>query len=382
MLVPAAVGLLALAAAVGQVLVLGRLQWFDVYADWAVSLVRGRLPLDILAVTSAAPYIGTAFVVLGIVVARRRGARSAAMLRVLLALGAGLLVVAALKGLLHRDRPCTLLWAPPQRDSFPSGHTAHVALCVVAAVQLASLRSRRRDALRAVIAVAGIATAVVIGFTRLYLARHWLTDVTTSLMLALAFWGLGDVLRRVRLSRLWPALAVVMLVVGGLLACGVQVFLPSPTTFDDHGRFDLSLVRLGGGHRRRAAVPPTRRLLNPARRTIRLPIWTAASDWAVLKLLATPRGPSQPLRCKSIGVRIDGRDASTRRLERHREIYAFALPPLAVGPHELRLRLRSACGASPAGAPPVAVHRVSIDGVNGRFMTPAPGMIASRRGLD
>ena len=99
--------------------------------------------------------------------------------------GLGLLVLVPLtKVLVGRDRPRVPVPVThlPVTDSFPSGHamTSIVTWVVVALVLAPSVRSRRRPWLLG----AALLLAFAIGFTRLALGVHYLSDV-------LAGWALG-----------------------------------------------------------------------------------------------------------------------------------------------------------------------------------------------
>jgi membrane-associated phospholipid phosphatase len=140
-----------------------------------------------LIVSAAAAYL----------VPRRRG-REAALLAVTL-VGAQLLTW-ILKAIFERPRPTfddpvtTASWF-----SFPSGHAlSSIAVYgALAYVFVAGVRSRRARA-----ALAGVAVlVVVIGFTRLYLGVHYLTDVLAGYSAGLAWLLLAIGLFHVRSRR-------------------------------------------------------------------------------------------------------------------------------------------------------------------------------------
>lgn len=93
-----------------------------------------------------------------------------------------------LKPLVGRVRPCTvnpaveLLVACPTDASFPSGHTAS-SFAAVGALRAAGSR----------LWLPGLALAVLIAVSRLYLYVHWPTDVLFGALLG---WGLGYLARR------------------------------------------------------------------------------------------------------------------------------------------------------------------------------------------
>jgi len=92
-----------------------------------------------------------------------------------------------LKPLVGRVRPCTvnpaveLLVACPTDASFPSGHTAS-SFAAVGALRAAGSR----------LWLPGLALAVLIAVSRLYLYVHWPTDVLFGALLG---WALGYLAR-------------------------------------------------------------------------------------------------------------------------------------------------------------------------------------------
>src|SRR6185369_3200953 len=89
-------------------------------------------------------YYGAALVLLAVCVARRRAVMWAAIANVAGGLAIGLALAFAVKLLCWRARPVFPVDGV-QFDSFPSGHTASIAFCRAAALQLLALRSRRVD---------------------------------------------------------------------------------------------------------------------------------------------------------------------------------------------------------------------------------------------
>ncbi|WP_235579481.1 MULTISPECIES: phosphatase PAP2 family protein [unclassified Rhodococcus (in: high G+C Gram-positive bacteria)] len=122
-----------------------------------------------------------------------RGARPHALaLVVTMLLGWGLMN--ALKYTFRRDRPPL-----PERlvdistFSFPSGHammSAMFAAAVVCALARMDLPRKRTRAAAAVVTAASL----LIGFSRVYLGAHWLTDVVAGWALGAAFGAAGIVL--------------------------------------------------------------------------------------------------------------------------------------------------------------------------------------------
>lgn len=77
-----------------------------------------------------------------------------------------------LKAVFERGRPL----APHNLGSFPSSHAALAAALGISATYLAAMRWRAVAARRRLIA-AGVLVAALVGFTRMYLGAHWLSDV-------------------------------------------------------------------------------------------------------------------------------------------------------------------------------------------------------------
>lgn len=91
-----------------------------------------------------------------------------------------------IKGLTTRMRPPIIDMVPPLEIdySFPSGHTLGIAVCLLVAGYLVCSRSPRPRLIMswAIITVLGV---TLIAFSRLYLAYHWITDVSASVAIAL-----------------------------------------------------------------------------------------------------------------------------------------------------------------------------------------------------
>ncbi len=348
--VPAAFGLLALVALGIGALLRDRLQWYDAYAEVFVTGLHSGLALrDARTISEVGPYFASAMVIVAWFVARRRGAALGELARPLVTLGFALLCVEFLKLAVYRDRPFTL--GSVQHDSFPSGDTAQVALCAAAALHLSALRRMAHDWLWPSIALVGSVTAIAIAFSRVYLDRHWVSDVTASLLIGLLFWGLAPrwvvSLRR---------LAVVITAVVVMVMAGPRFVLPSPMAFDDEHYLELPVGAVG--------LPPE----SPGER---MPAtWTFRTALARYPLvhfeLVTP-GDDAPS-CLWLDLDLDRNRVASVPLAPRRDTYALPLPRLTPGLHRVRLQTRERCGHSLHPVPSFRVARVSIEGVTGHFI--------------
>lgn len=122
---------------------------------------------------------------LGAVLIWLRHRRGVVPLLVMLTLAATAGLVILLKIAVHRERPNAvgLVGSPALDYSFPSGHTTDsaVAYVLLGAVLGLTLTHGRRLLLAATITL-----AVLIGFSRIYLGYHYLTDVVGGWLLATA----------------------------------------------------------------------------------------------------------------------------------------------------------------------------------------------------
>jgi undecaprenyl-diphosphatase len=105
-------------------------------------------------------------------------------LYVLVAVAGGAALSFAFKFLYDRTRPSLIApEALPGDPSFPSGHAAAAAV-VYLTLGLLLARTLPRRALKVYVVALGVALAVAVGVSRVYLGVHWPTDV-------LAGWALG-----------------------------------------------------------------------------------------------------------------------------------------------------------------------------------------------
>jgi len=174
---------LALAAFVIAVIVV-RVETVSSLDAGTKSLVRDGRSLALAAPMHAVSLLGSGYVLLPItlawsVVLWRRGQRTLAVS--LPAIGAGAaLTLALLKWSVGKPRP-TL-----RGYGFPSGHVFGVTVFVVLAVYLLWAFDAPRRVRRAAQAL-GILYVLVVGYSRLYVNAHWLSDVGGGLLAGILF---------------------------------------------------------------------------------------------------------------------------------------------------------------------------------------------------
>jgi undecaprenyl-diphosphatase len=139
------------------------------------------------------PVVG---LVAAVLVARGRRRREA--LFVLLAMGGSVLLSDLVKALVDRPRPPPALrLADVSGAAYPSGHSMD-ALAVFVAIALV-MGAGTPVSTRWLLAVIAAVVIAVVGWSRIYLGTHWLTDVLGAYLLAGAWVAaLGAVLLRPR----------------------------------------------------------------------------------------------------------------------------------------------------------------------------------------
>ncbi|WP_241680659.1 phosphatase PAP2 family protein [Pseudactinotalea suaedae] len=143
----------------------------------AVTATAGKIGMPLIAIT--------AMVVLGV---RRRSWTPVVLIAVTGAVS--LLLTITGKEFIARVRPPYSDAVPPFElsESFPSGHTLNAVAVVGIIGYLLALRRGRRA--RITIVTAAVLYVLLIGFTRVYLGHHWLTDVLAGLVLGAAWLAL------------------------------------------------------------------------------------------------------------------------------------------------------------------------------------------------
>jgi membrane-associated phospholipid phosphatase len=177
-------------------------RWDVRFALWLHE--HGSHPLvrvfDVVTLAGNSVVLVVAVAAIGLILLRRTRPNEAAV--VALAFGGAALVNAMLKLAFHRPRP-ELAFVHLDTYSFPSGHAA---VSTATFTTLAYLLCRRdRSAVARVLIGLGTATAIaLVGFSRLYLGAHYLSDVLAGIsfgfawamlsLLVYTLWGDKDVL--------------------------------------------------------------------------------------------------------------------------------------------------------------------------------------------
>lgn len=118
-------------------------------------------------------------IALGVIVLWRVSRRWAIALPFLMA-GAGALQYVA-KWAANRPRPNDAPWG------FPSGHVLSLAVFFGLVVWLVATASHRRRRWRIAAAAVSAVAVVAVAFSRLYLDKHWLSDLAGGLMAGMAY---------------------------------------------------------------------------------------------------------------------------------------------------------------------------------------------------
>lgn len=125
-----------------------------------------------------------AFFVLAIVLLLSRGLRTQALL-LTVAIGGSVALNGIMKVIFQRPRP-QLPWAHVLPDfSFPSGHSMNSFVFYLAVALIVWSTFGRRIGVMAV--VAAVAVAIAVGFSRIYLGYHYLSDVVGGFAAGLAW---------------------------------------------------------------------------------------------------------------------------------------------------------------------------------------------------
>jgi membrane-associated phospholipid phosphatase len=159
-------------------------RWLHEHSSgWLVELFK------IVTLAGNAAVLGVIVVAIGFVLVRRGRANDAVLL--FFAFAGASVVNALLKLVFHRPRP-ELAFVHLETYSFPSGHSAtSSATFTVMAYLLA--RGHRSTRARIWIGLGTAAAIALVGFSRLYLGAHYLSDVLAGLSFGLA-WAAASLL--------------------------------------------------------------------------------------------------------------------------------------------------------------------------------------------
>lgn len=158
----------------------GHMAWDVRTLEWFESL-RARPLNDFVEVLTdlGAIWIVAPIATIAVIVLWRRG-RSRAALYVAITLAASVGFNAWLKVVFHRHPPNFVsVVVPPSHYSFPSGHTMNATTLAVTLIVVLWHTRLRRPAL-----IVGVAYAVLVGLSRLYLGVHYPSDVLAGWALA------------------------------------------------------------------------------------------------------------------------------------------------------------------------------------------------------
>lgn len=341
-----ALAAVCLVAFVLEACLLGDLQWHDANVAAFFGTLRGcHIAEGVAGFSNGAAWISPLFLAVALVIAFRRRTSIGDAAWTVSVLTIGLLLAQALKLVLERTRPWTPVW-DSAGDSFPSGHVMNAALFVGAALSVVRSRAGRRDPARLAIGVVGAAFIWTVLLTRLYLGRHWLTDVAGSLLLSLSLVGL------MRVRRPLTRVAVLSSAVVGLsalfltAAAGGRIALPSPSAPSSDPSFHVVLrwprARESAGiegtwiKARKRGEPSYLRVSSPE---VRLVASMPRYERSLLRIVARPLRGLRASRCAELTLLVDGSPVGELPFSPHWRSYAFALPPLPAGPHEVRLRV-------------------------------------------
>ena len=225
------VGLLALVALGGEVLLMPRLVHLD-GAVWRHILYWRQCSTDRIVdrLVDVTTYAAIALLAAAVVARLRQDGARAAWPPLAVCL-LGLHVGKVLKNVFQRERPSMLPGAIPGH-SFPSGHVMNTMLAALAVVMLAaSCRHPRRWAAPAIV----MAAVVFVG--RLLLAHHWLLDAIGGALAAVALHGLAlpAVRRRPLVAPALLALAATLVLTVVSHDRRLRVVLPSPLSVSADG---------------------------------------------------------------------------------------------------------------------------------------------------
>jgi hypothetical protein len=152
-----------------------------------------------------------------------------------------------------------------------------------------------------------------------------------------------------------------------IAATGGRFALPSPSTIQGQPQFRVRLARarqrsrlgLGGQW-----IPGPRRgpdggYLRLTSTELHVSVMISQGRRPILRVVARPLRGLRATGCLYLEVAVDGVRAGTQPLRRRLRTYAFALPPLVPGRHEVTVRVPAV--SAPAGAATLALRSFRIE---------------------
>jgi membrane-associated phospholipid phosphatase len=152
--------------------------WLHVHASHPLVRV-----FEVVTYAGNSLVLGVVVVAFALALVRRGKLNEAAVL--IVAWGGSTVINALLKLIFHRSRP-ELTFVDLGTYSFPSGHAAVSSATFTVAAWLLGLRYRGPRA-RVLIGLATIAGILLVGFSRLYLGAHYLSDVLAGISVGVAW---------------------------------------------------------------------------------------------------------------------------------------------------------------------------------------------------
>jgi membrane-associated phospholipid phosphatase len=138
---------------------------------------------EVITYAGNAVVLGLVVLVAAVALLRRSKRNDAALL--IVAFGGAEAVNALLKLLFHRSRP-EAAFVHLDTYSFPSGHAAVTAATFTVGAWLIGARCRTTRS-RLLVSVGAAVAIAVVGFSRLYLGAHYLSDVLTGFTVGIAW---------------------------------------------------------------------------------------------------------------------------------------------------------------------------------------------------
>ena len=165
--------------------------------EWFTQLIFHHRNASVSRALYALTYFGSGYVTVGLTVVgslvlfRQHKTRNIVILWILMA-GVGIFVQVG-KRTFIRQRPVEVAYYPETGYSFPSGHSA-TAMTLYGLLGYWLVRGRRRLRNRWVVGLSAVSLILVVGFSRIYLGVHFLSDVLGGYLLGACWLIVGIVL--------------------------------------------------------------------------------------------------------------------------------------------------------------------------------------------